>query len=415
MNQINRQINQSQIVLSNPVDQAGMVGHSGSFAQSDAYLDDGGDHYINSINYIDRDLDQEYEQYDQFNQFSEQFSEFEQSNNQLLTVQFDQRRNRLEILAQRAFVPQMYVSHSSDLSGTSNISNRAGSLERSEPPPQPQQLWIDLPNVSVDRASLQQQVGQTIKFIQVEPVNHASTRIWLEMAATVALKPHLIELQPQAPNYWFVQLANWRSMCDRQYSGRHPPRLNYVLPLVGEIRVGYGWRIHPVFKDWQFHRGIDIAAPLGTPIVAAAAGKVDFVGWNNTGYGNLLVLEHSDRSKTLYAHNHKILVRQGEYVEAGKAIALTGSTGKSIESHLHFELLPDGRHTANPIDYLPTMTRAEFDLTHQKSRAFKPFRPALKPTQRLINLVNTASIATDPQLASDQTAIDVISNDFLAI
>jgi murein DD-endopeptidase MepM/ murein hydrolase activator NlpD len=318
--------------------------------------------------------------------------QIERPANRLLTVQFNQQRHRLEILAAKPLVPQIYGSQQSS------------------------QLWIDLPHVQVDRTSLQREVGQTIKFIQVEPLSSSSTRIWLAMTDAVALQPHLIELQAQAANYWFVQLASWRSMCDRRLSGRHPPGLDYVVPLAGEIQVAYGWRIHPIFKDWQFHRGLDIAAPAGTPVVAAAAGTVIFAGWNNSGYGNLLVLEHGNRSKTLYAHNHKLLVRRGEPVEAGQAIALTGNTGKSRGSHLHFELLPDGKHTANPVDYLPLIDREGGDLA---TKAISAVEDAITPNQA-DNYGNYAqSMVThwlaDQLMPVDRSAIGSTSQDCFAI
>lgn len=121
----------------------------------------------------------------------------------------------------------------------------------------------------------------------------------------------------------------------------------YIWPSVGVISSGYGWR-------WgRMHRGIDIAGPIGTPIVAAAAGEVVFAGWSSGGYGNLVEVKHGDGSVTLYAHNNKILVRRGQWVEQGEQIAEMGSTGYSTGPHLHFEIRPDGQTTVNPIAFLP--------------------------------------------------------------
>ncbi|MBE9166529.1 peptidoglycan DD-metalloendopeptidase family protein [Pleurocapsales cyanobacterium LEGE 06147] len=121
----------------------------------------------------------------------------------------------------------------------------------------------------------------------------------------------------------------------------------YIWPSVGVFTSGYGWR-------WgRMHRGIDIAGPIGTPIVAAAPGEVISAGWSSGGYGNLVEIEHGDGSVTLYAHNNKILVRRGQWVEQGEQIAEMGSTGYSTGPHLHFEIRPDGQTTANPIAYLP--------------------------------------------------------------
>jgi murein DD-endopeptidase MepM/ murein hydrolase activator NlpD len=121
----------------------------------------------------------------------------------------------------------------------------------------------------------------------------------------------------------------------------------YIWPSVGVITSGYGWR-------WgRMHRGIDIAGPIGTPIVAAAAGEVVSAGWSSGGYGNLVEVKHGDGSITLYAHNNKILVRPGQWVEQGEQIAEIGSTGYSTGPHLHFEIRPDGQTTANPIAFLP--------------------------------------------------------------
>ena len=119
----------------------------------------------------------------------------------------------------------------------------------------------------------------------------------------------------------------------------------YIWPAQGVLTSGYGWR-------WgRMHNGIDIAAPIGTPIVAAASGVVINVGWHS-GYGNLVRLKHLDGSVTTYAHNHRNLVSHGQKVSQGEQIAEMGNTGHSTGSHLHFEIhLPD-KAAVNPLALL---------------------------------------------------------------
>ncbi len=98
------------------------------------------------------------------------------------------------------------------------------------------------------------------------------------------------------------------------------------------------------------HLGMDIGAPMGTPIVAAGNGRVIFAGWHNS-YGNYIVVDHGNAVKTLYAHCSQLLVGYGASVSAGSTIALVGSTGFSTGPHLHFEVNVNGvRH--NPYNYV---------------------------------------------------------------
>jgi murein DD-endopeptidase MepM/ murein hydrolase activator NlpD len=121
----------------------------------------------------------------------------------------------------------------------------------------------------------------------------------------------------------------------------------YIWPAQGEFTSGYGWR-------WgRMHKGIDIAAAVGTPIVAAAPGTVSYAQWNDGGYGNLVEITHADGSTTLYAHNDRLMVREGEEVEQGQQIAEMGSTGFSTGPHLHFEVHARGQGAVNPVAYLP--------------------------------------------------------------
>ncbi|MCL2932432.1 MAG: peptidoglycan DD-metalloendopeptidase family protein [Trichodesmium sp. MAG_R03] len=122
----------------------------------------------------------------------------------------------------------------------------------------------------------------------------------------------------------------------------------YTWPARGVLTSGYGWR-------WgRMHRGIDIAAPTGTPIIAAAPGIVTYADWNGGGYGNLVEIQHPNGSLTIYAHNSQILVKKGQKVSQGELIAKMGSTGRSTGPHLHFEIHPKGNGAVNPMAYLPS-------------------------------------------------------------
>jgi murein DD-endopeptidase MepM/ murein hydrolase activator NlpD len=121
----------------------------------------------------------------------------------------------------------------------------------------------------------------------------------------------------------------------------------WIWPARGMFSSGFGWR-------WgRMHKGIDIANNVGTPIVAAKDGVVSFSGWHSGGYGYLVTLNHEDGSRTLYAHNSRLLVQPGDTVSQGEQIALMGSTGRSTGPHLHFEIHPPGRGAVNPLQFLP--------------------------------------------------------------
>ncbi|WP_107666901.1 peptidoglycan DD-metalloendopeptidase family protein [Cyanothece sp. BG0011] len=121
----------------------------------------------------------------------------------------------------------------------------------------------------------------------------------------------------------------------------------HIWPSKGVITSGFGPR-------WgRMHKGIDIAAPVGTPIMASAPGEVITAGWNSGGFGNLVKVRHPDGSVTLYAHNSRILVRRGQKVEQGQQIAEMGSTGYSTGPHLHYEIHPKGSGAKNPMAFLP--------------------------------------------------------------
>ncbi len=125
------------------------------------------------------------------------------------------------------------------------------------------------------------------------------------------------------------------------------PSTTWVWPAKGVFTSGYGWR-------WgRMHKGIDVANNVGTPIVAAREGQVTFAGWHDGGYGYLVEISHPDGSRSLYAHNSRLLVSKGDFVSQGQTISQMGSTGRSTGPHLHFEIHPPGKGATNPLQMLP--------------------------------------------------------------
>ena len=119
-----------------------------------------------------------------------------------------------------------------------------------------------------------------------------------------------------------------------------------IWPTEGTISSGFGWR-------WgRVHQGIDMAAPVGTPVWAAAAGVVEFAGWDDSGYGKMIDIRHHDGFLTRYAHLNNISTQQGSVVNQSQVIGAVGSTGNSTGPHLHFEIIPLSGVAVDPISYL---------------------------------------------------------------
>jgi len=111
----------------------------------------------------------------------------------------------------------------------------------------------------------------------------------------------------------------------------------------GVITSGVGLRVDPFGSGkLVFHRGIDIAVPVGTPVRATRKGQVVFAGVRS-GYGSTVIVEHANGDRTLYGHNSIVRVQPGDVVESGTVVAFSGNTGRSTGPHVHFEQLPSGR------------------------------------------------------------------------
>jgi murein DD-endopeptidase MepM/ murein hydrolase activator NlpD len=146
-------------------------------------------------------------------------------------------------------------------------------------------------------------------------------------------------------------LRGWsaRSGTGRYYGGK------LLMPVNGWKSSDFGSRYDPYYRVWQLHAGSDFAAGGGTPIHAAAYGRVISAGWKG-GYGNYTCLDHGKINgvdfQTCYGHQSAILVQVGEYVRRGEVIGRVGTTGASTGYHLHFETRFDGV-PKNPLAYLP--------------------------------------------------------------
>ena len=114
-------------------------------------------------------------------------------------------------------------------------------------------------------------------------------------------------------------------------------RFVWPIPTHAPGTRGFGVQMHPILGDYRMHTGIDVSAPTGTRIYAAAEGYVRFVGWMG-GFGNTVIIDHGGGYSTLYAHNSRNRVSRGQHVVSGQHIADVGSTGMSTGPHLHFEI-----------------------------------------------------------------------------
>jgi murein DD-endopeptidase MepM/ murein hydrolase activator NlpD len=120
--------------------------------------------------------------------------------------------------------------------------------------------------------------------------------------------------------------------------------------LGGYLTSVFGYRTDPMSGNREFHEGLDFAGRQGTPVVAVAAGIITWSGMRY-GFGNMIEISHGNGYITRYAHNNKNLVGVGEKVERGEVIATMGNTGRSTGTHVHFEVIYNGRHV-DPRKYL---------------------------------------------------------------
>ncbi|HEY4433846.1 MAG TPA: peptidoglycan DD-metalloendopeptidase family protein, partial [Candidatus Cybelea sp.] len=125
---------------------------------------------------------------------------------------------------------------------------------------------------------------------------------------------------------------------------------SFSWPVTGQITSPFGWRRSPFNGSPDFHPGLDIAAPTGTTVTAAAGGTVIMAQWYG-GYGNYVLIDHGGGYSTGYGHLSAIYVSNGQSVKRGQAIGAVGMTGEATGPHLHFEVRIDGK----PVDPSPRL------------------------------------------------------------
>ena len=135
-----------------------------------------------------------------------------------------------------------------------------------------------------------------------------------------------------------LQILDSYADLDRRFPASQP----HASPGGRYLTSGFGARYDPFGRGRRFHSGLDLAAHVGDPVMAMAAGRVSFSGWQD-GYGYIVEVDHGNGYRTKYAHNSKLIVRVGQRVEVGQVLAKAGSTGRSTGAHLHVEVWHKGR------------------------------------------------------------------------
>lgn len=143
---------------------------------------------------------------------------------------------------------------------------------------------------------------------------------------------------------------------------------------ITRLASGFGHRIHPIYKTYMMHAGIDFTAPIGTEIYATGNGVVAKTEYNGRGYGNNVVIQHGYGYSTLYGHMSRFAVRPGQRVKRGDVIGYVGNTGSSTGPHVHYEVIKNGKKI-DPINFFfNDLTAEEYDkIREQASQSNQSF------------------------------------------
>ena len=200
-------------------------------------------------------------------------------------------------------------------------------------------------DVEAEEAALETLIAEKQKEISAyeNDINNRE-KLLREYEAEVAAQEAEIKALEEAIAAEKAALAN---ATKRKYDGG---MFAWPAPSYKRISDDYGYRIHPILKTKQFHNGIDMAAPGGSPILAAYNGTVTAAAYSAT-MGNYIMIDHGDNLYTIYMHASKLYVSKGAEVVKGQKIAAVGTTGRSTGNHLHFSVRLNGSYV-NPWEYL---------------------------------------------------------------
>ncbi|AFY74487.1 metalloendopeptidase-like membrane protein [Synechococcus sp. PCC 7502] len=257
--------------------------------------------------------------------------------NRLETFLLDKSRNRIEFTTENEVEPRGQI-----------ITN-------------PTRVVIDLPGATYTGPTVRRDVGSVVQSLRVGRLDPLTTRLVIEFAPDFnadLLDQQPLKMEAKSPSRWSIQFPTAIATAIQNTVNSF-----FIMPTAGEITSPFGWRIHPITGLKTLHKGIDIGAPMGAPILAAADGVVNDVGWDDGGYGNFVELRHPDGTLTLYGHANRILVTKGQEVKQGQIIGEVGSTGRSTGPHLHFEVQVN-KIAVDPNPYL----RSDFVIVNLASR-----------------------------------------------
>jgi len=192
------------------------------------------------------------------------------------------------------------------------------------------------------------------------PTAHANSSANTAADMTAPVREAQAETLANGDERFSELFASWTSLDSLSTANDDIPQTIVERPTVSvpsltpvngaRVSSGFGMRIHPVRGGRRMHKGIDLAAPTGTPVYATADGIVDLARWGR-GYGLYIKLDHGAELETRYAHLSRLAVGAGDRVEKGEVIGYVGSTGWSTGPHLHYEVRVNGV-AVNPIHYM---------------------------------------------------------------
>ncbi|WP_233189646.1 MULTISPECIES: murein hydrolase activator EnvC [unclassified Sporosarcina] len=228
------------------------------------------------------------------------------------------------------------------------------------------QLEKSQEKLSSEKGALEEEYSETVAFSsKLEKKIIAEQNRLAEIARKEQARKHKLQQERLAAEA-AAAAANSRSSASSNSSSSSssnaaPPVSSgsWTKPTTGSFSSGFGWRTHPISKVRKQHRGMDISAPTGTPVVAAGDGVVSYTG-SMEGFGNVIMITHSVKGQimtTVYAHLSSIGTSSGQSVDKGQFIGAVGSTGFSTGPHLHFEVhignfSATGPSAVNPLHYV---------------------------------------------------------------